>query len=154
MTHSNKRRATRIGFYTQEILKPVFKERGLMEGKLVTQWARIVGPKLSRLTLPEKVSFPKGRKAEGTLHLKVTSSSALLIQYSQNLILDQVNTFFGYKALSKLRMTHGFMPPQEKMNPPSLPLSQKEKEWIENLLESVSDPELKTYLGKLGEAIC
>src|ERR1700722_18700629 len=108
MKKSNKWHPSRIGIYTQKVVKPVFKARGLMEGKIITHWPQIVGEKFVRLALAEKITFHKGKKTEGTLHLSVTSSGALLLQYAQDLILEQVNTFFGYKALSSLRMTHDF----------------------------------------------
>lgn len=154
MKHSNKWQPRRIGVYTQKIVRPVFKARGLMEGKIITHWAQIVGERFARLALPEKITFPKGKKKEGTLYLSVTSSSSLLIHYGQGLILEHVNTFFGYKAISKLQMNHGFIPPKveaEKVPPP--PLAQAEKEWLEQQIQSIADPELKTSLESLGEAI-
>lgn len=146
---------TRLGFYTQKAVKPVFKARGLMEGKIITHWPQIVGEKFSRLAIAEKITFPKGKRTEGTLHLSVTSSSSLLLHYAQDLILEQVNTFFGYRALSKLQMSHGFLPPEQvcSKEPPS-PLSQEEKEWVALQIQSIKDLELKTCLKKLGKAVC
>lgn len=154
MKEFNKWQPRRIGIYTQKVVKPVFKARGLMEGKIITHWLQIVGERFSRLALPEKIVFPKSKKGEGTLYLSVTSSSALLIHYSQGLILEHVNTFFGYKAISKIQMNHGFVPPKvaaEKA--PPLPLPQDEKDWLEQHTQSIADPDLKTTLEKLGESI-
>ena len=126
-----------------------------MEGKIITHWPLIVGEKFARLALPEKITFPRGKQIEGTLHLSVTSSGALLLQYAQDLILEQINTYFGYKALSRLRMTHDFVPPEESASTaPPLPLSQGDKEWLESQTEVIHDPELKACLEKLGEAVC
>ncbi len=155
MKYPTKNFPTRLGFHTQKIVKPIFKARGLMEGKIITHWPQIVGEKFARLALAEKITFPPGKKTAGILHLSVTSSGALLLQYAQDLILEQVNTFFGYKALSTLRMTHGFVPPKE--NPPTLPppsLTEKNKHWLKNQMEIIQDPELKACLEKLGEAVC
>ena len=153
MKHHSKRYPTRIGLYTQRIVKPVFKARGLMEGKIITHWNQIVGEKFSRLALAESITFPRGKKTEGTLHLSVTSSGGMLLHYAQDLILEQVNTFFGYKALSKLRMTHGFVPPIEVAPKTPVSLSEGDKEWIESQTEGISDPELKECLDKLGGSL-
>jgi hypothetical protein len=145
----------RIGVYTQKIVTPVFKARGLMEGKIITHWKEIVGERYAHLALPEKIIFPKGKKTEGTLYLSVTSSSALLLYYAQGLILEHINTFFGYKAISKLHMSHGFTPSThkaEKAPPPSL--SPEEKKWIEQQTEVITDLDLKVYLENLGKSIC
>src|SRR3989338_6870468 len=106
MAQINKNFPQRLGVYTQKVVQPVFKTRGLMEGKIITHWSNIVGEKISQLSLVEKITFHKGKKVEGTLHLRVTSSGACLLQYAQDLVLERVNIFFGYKALSKLHMTH------------------------------------------------
>jgi len=155
MKQSNKWQPRRIGIYTQKIVNPIFKARGLMEGKIITHWPQIVGERFSRLALPEKITFPKGNKGEGTLYLSVTSSSALLIHYAQGLILEHVNTFFGYKAIAKLQMNHGLIAPKveaEKIPPPAL--SQETKEWLEDQIQCITDPDLKIYLERLGESIC
>ena len=155
MKHPIKSYPTRLGFYTQKAVTPVFKVRGLMEGKIITHWSQVVGDKMAGMALPEKITFPKGKRTEGTLHLTVTSAGALLLQYAQDLILEQVNRFFGYKALSALRMIHGLTPPQEPpLKSPPAPLAEKEKKWLKKQILYVEDPELKTCLEKLGETIC
>jgi len=153
MRHPNKSWPTRLGLYTQRIVKPVFKARGLMEGKIITHWPQLVGEKFARLAIPEQITFPKGKKTEGTLHLSVTSAGALLLQFSQDLILEQINTFFGYKALTKLRMTHGFVPSQVISLKSSGTLSQKETEWVESHTHHIVDPGLKECLEKLGTSL-
>ena len=144
----------RLGVYTQKIIKPVFKSRGLMEGRIMTHWVQIMGEKFAKLSLPEKITFPRGKKTDGALHLRVTSSGALLLHYAQDLILEQVNTFFGYKALSKLHMTHDLLPSEEvkvKTSPP--PLSPEEKEWLSAQIGAITDADLKECLTKLGESV-
>jgi len=124
-----------------------------MEGKIITQWEQIVGERFARLGLPEKITFPKGKKDEGTLYLRVTSSGYLLLHYAQDLILEQVNTFFGYKALVKLHMTHGFTPPTQHSPQEKKSLSPNEKAWLEGQIQAVSDLELKECLESLGNAL-
>lgn len=150
MKHLIKRSPKRIGIYTQRIVKPVFKARGLMEGKVITHWPQIVGERFAKIALAESITFPKGKKTEGTLHLSVTSSGALLLQYSQDLLLEQVNTFFGYKALTKLRMTHDFVPPKEVVKKIPVPLTDEEKRWVEDMTQDISDSDLRECLEKLG----
>lgn len=155
MKQHNKWQPGRIGVYTQKIVQPVFKARGLMEGKIITHWSQIVGERFARLAVPEKIVFSKGKKDEGTLYLSVTSSSSLLIHYAQGLILEHVNTFFGYKAISKIQMNHGFTPAKvETEKAPLPPLSQEEKEWLAKQTQCITDPDLREHLEKLGQAIC
>lgn len=153
MRYPNKWLPSRLGLYTQKIVKPVFKARGLMEGKILTHWSQIVGEKFADLALPEKITFPKGQRSGGTLHLTVTSSGSLLLHSVSDLIIERVNTFFGYNALSKLYMTHGLIPSQ-KLPPKVLPvLSQQDKEQIEGHTQHIPDRELKECLMNLGTAL-
>lgn len=155
MKHSSKFGPTRLGLFTQRLVKPVFKSRGLMEGKIITHWPQIVGEKFAHISFVEKITFPKGSRSEGTLHLNVTSSGALLFQYAQDMILERVNIFFGYKALSKIRMIHGLTLQKEaKMPPPPKILTGEEKAWLERQIEGIEDSELRVNLQKLGEAVC
>jgi len=154
MKYPTKYLPRRIGLYTQAIVKPVFKARGLLEGKIITHWSQIVGDRYASLSLPEKITFPKGKRGEGTLYLSVSSASSLFIHYSQGVILEHINRFFGYKAVAKLHMSHGFKSPKVEVQKVLSPLSQDEKDWLEEQLHGVKDPELKIYLKKLGESIC
>lgn len=154
MKHTNKFGPARLGFFTQAIIKPVFKARGLMEGKILSHWPQIVGEKLSGISFAEKITFPKGKRSEGTLHLTVTSSGALFIQYAQDLILERINAFFGYKALAKLRFTHGLNLKKEDLKPERVKVMSKEdQEWLQKQIENIDDKNLKTHLENLGKAL-
>ena len=154
MKHTSKFGPLRLGLFTQGLVKPVFKNRGLLEGKIITHWSQIVGDQISKIALAEKITFPKGQRSDGTLHMVVTSSGALLIQYAQDLILERVNTFFGYKALTKLRLAHGLIPKTEENKPGvDKPLSTADEDWVQSHIESIEDEELKSYLQALGRAV-
>lgn len=157
MRYPSKLIPNRLGLYTQKIVKPVFKARGLVEGKIVIHWDQIVGEKISSLSLAEKITFPRGKRSDGTLHLCVTSSGALFCHYAQDLILEQVNTYFGYKAVSKLRLTHGLEKSKVKKSWPikdSPLLTEEQKVWVRKTVQDVKDQDLKVCLEKLAYWMC
>ena len=153
MRYPNKTVPVRLGFYTQKIVNPVFKTRGLMEGRIITHWPHIVGERFSAFSLPEKITFPKGKKSEGTLHLTVTSAGSLLLHSIHDLILDKINTFFGYKALSKLHMTHGFIPSKLSFAKVYSPPSPEVSEWVEAQTQHIQDQDLKECLKNFGVSL-
>ncbi len=154
MRQSTKNIPRRLGFYTQKMVKPVFAARGLLEGKIITHWSQIVGERFADLSLPEKITFPLNKKTEGTLHLSVTSSGALFLQYTQDLLLERINVYFGYKAVSKIKMTHDLIKKlQSKQEKPIPILSQQDKGYVDSLTKDILDPELKECLEKLGEGV-
>lgn len=124
-----------------------------MEGRILTHWPQIVGEKFAQLSLPEKITFPFGKKTEGTLHLSVTSAGSILVQSVQDLILDHVNRFFGYKAVSRLYMTHGLVITPKPSLPPPEPIAPAIEEWVQKETETIQDPELKECLASLGTSL-
>lgn len=93
----------RIGTIVGHVIEPLLNKQGFVCGRIVTHWSDIVGPQFSDIAAPSKITFPMGKKNEGTLHLITTSAGAMMIQYAEPLILERINTFFGYKAVIKLR---------------------------------------------------
>lgn len=155
MSHVTKNFPKRIGLYTQNFVKPVFKARGLLEGKIINSWPQIVGEKFSKQSMAQKITFPKGKRVHGTLYLSVTSSSAFLLEHAQDLIIERVNTFFGYKAIEKLRMVHDFVLPKPTLKPQSSKeLTTEDIEWIESLINQIEDQELRSSLENLGKGVC
>jgi hypothetical protein len=86
------------------VIQPIAKKHGIVHGKIILDWEKIVGPQYAQYCSPTKVTFRQGYRTFGTLHLKVNPSHALLVSHSKDLVLEKINTFFGYKALSDLRM--------------------------------------------------
>ena len=92
------------------VAKPLGK-RGFAAATLVAEWPTIVGPALADSTLPLKVTFAQGERVRGTLHLKIASGAmALQMQHLGPLIIERVNTHFGYGAVAKLAFMQGPLP--------------------------------------------
>ena len=43
---------------------------------------------------------------ENTLHVNVTPAAAVEFQHFQNKIIEKINSFFGYKAIHKIKIHH------------------------------------------------
>lgn len=84
------------------VVNPIAKKRGIIHGKIILEWEKIVGPQYAAYCAPLKISFRPGYRAYGTLHMKVNPSHALLVTHSQDLVIEKINTFFGYKAVNKI----------------------------------------------------
>ena len=46
-----------------------FKRFGFVQGAVVSRWAEIVGERYAKVSTPESIRFPGGKKAGGTLTL-------------------------------------------------------------------------------------
>jgi hypothetical protein len=108
--------ARALGSYVPGLTRGAFEKHGFAAAALITEWERIVGPEFAAYTRPERLKWPKVplRPAEGdepgvsrpaaTLLLRVDPARALEAEYKAALILDRVNTYFGYRAVAEVRV--------------------------------------------------
>lgn len=144
----------RIGRQVVAIAGKALGKHGLAFGGLLTEWAAIVGPRLADQTTPLKLAFPKGRRDEAVLHLRVSSPAALLLQHEEPQVLERINAFFGWRAVVRLKLVHGG--PVLKPRPAAKPLrrlSPDEEKAIAGRTATVPDPDLREALERLGRAV-
>jgi hypothetical protein len=118
-----------IGALLPKITGKVLAKKGFPDMRLVTDWPAIVGPELASYTLPEKLTWPRrpeeGGSDEGagaaapaagrgghrptgiTLKLRVESHRALEVQYATADIMARINAYFGYRAVTEIRLIQG-----------------------------------------------
>ncbi len=90
-----------------EIGRAAFRRFGFVQSSVVSRWDEIVGQRYAKVSSPESIRFPAGKKAEGTLELVVESGHAPMMQHVLPEIIERVNRFFGYAAVAKVRMRQG-----------------------------------------------
>ncbi|MGH6982447.1 MAG: DUF721 domain-containing protein [Stellaceae bacterium] len=127
-------------------------KRGLGEAQLVQHWAEIVGDRLAGETSPEKLSFPPGERRDGTLRLTVVPGIALEVQHNEPILLERINGFFGYRAVTRLVLRQG-LPSPPASAPKRRPLATEETEALDKRVAAVADESLRGALKRLGAAI-
>jgi len=128
-----------------------FKRFGFVQSSIVSRWAEIVGERYARVSSPESIRFPQGKKAGGALTLLVEGAHAPLIQHLTPLIVERVNRFFGYAAVNRVIFRQG-KPPAQPPKPERPPLGLVPKELGEGLRE-IADAELRASLESLAGKI-
>ncbi len=132
-----------------------FRKFGFIQSSLLSRWAEIAGPRYASMASPESIAFARGKKAKGTLHLVVTSATAIFMQHAEPEIIARVNRFFGYEAVARIRYRHGALtrpkrPEPRPAAPPSLkPISIAPADG----LKPIGDPELQTVLERLARSM-
>ena len=136
--------------------RKILGSRGFVEVDILTEWDKIVGSELAQYSFPQKISFGK-EKNNGTLYLAVPSGAyALELQQRSKFIIDKINTYFGYNAVSNIKIIQnaGMVPlqlPQEKKH--KISVTQEQKDQITALTNEINNEDLKNILIKLGENI-
>ena len=105
---------------------------------LKRSWEKILGKELSKKCTLLKV---QKNNSENSLFLKVDRSDLIHIDYSRDEIAEKINSFLGFKYISKILINaNDNKSPQETKK--SLNLNKK----MENLIDSIQDEDLKKKL--------
>jgi hypothetical protein len=138
-------------------LGEAFAKQGFASVELVTRWGEIVGAEIAAHTQPEKIQWPRmpqaaGMGEPGTLVLRVEGPIALEIQHLSDVILQQVNRFFGWQAVASLRLRQAPLSRGSKPRPPVAP-EPCDAERLAAQLPEIKDPNLRAALARLGAAV-
>lgn len=134
------------------IAKAALGSKGYAEAGLFTHWAEIAGASLAATSLPVKLSFPRGKRDEGTLTVRCGGAAALELQHLAPSVLERINGHFGYRAVARLRIEQGAVAGRKVSVPPA-PLTRQEQSAVSEQTACVDDPEIRASLSRLGTAI-
>jgi hypothetical protein len=128
--------------------------RGFGEGGLIADWPAIAGEEIARHSAPLKLSFPRGERHGGTLTLRVAGAFAVELQHVAPLLIERINAYLGYGAITRLKLAQGRLPPRRR---PALlqpaPLGPAEESTLTQSLARIGDDGLRQALDGLGRAV-
>lgn len=112
--------ATAIGAFVPDIARPALEANGFPSASLITDWPVIIGAEFAGFTQPERLAWPRrafesddddtlARHANdcATLILRVDGPRALEVQHAVPQLIERINTFFGYRAIGRIRIVQG-----------------------------------------------
>ena len=128
-------------------LKKHLRKGGYNYSNIVDNWTKMVSKKIADACYPITVKMGKEMR-EGTLVLNVIHGKELEVEYEKNEIMDKINSFFGYKLISKvvLKIVQNTVKP--KKNFPKI----KDFSKIEDKMSKVNDDTLKSSLNNFLKA--
>ncbi|MCX8474298.1 MAG: DciA family protein [Sphingomonas sp.] len=146
---SNRARA--VSELLPDVGRAAFRKFGFVQHAIVSRWGEIVGERYARVSMPESIRFPQGKRAEGVLSLVVAGAHAPMMQHIAPEIVDRVNRFFGYPAVVRVAIRQGEIKRVAKAAPPPslAPLT----EAMGDSLRGIADPELKAVLESLAAGV-
>lgn len=101
----------RMAELTPNALKSAGAKRGFAEFRLVTEWRAVVGEALARICRPVKVSYSRSGPGLGaTLVLTAEGARGPEIEMQKATIIEKVNAFYGYRAVSRLSIDQSRSP--------------------------------------------
>ncbi|MCL2439694.1 MAG: DUF721 domain-containing protein [Alphaproteobacteria bacterium] len=80
-------------------VKKLSPQKGFVGADIALNWQAIVGEEIASLATPTKLS-----RSDGVLYLKLKSvAMAPMAEYQKPVIMDRVNSCFGYQAVKTVR---------------------------------------------------
>ncbi len=135
------------------LTKKVLGKHGFAEVDILTNWEQIVGEELASFCLPLKLDNKKK-----TLSISTAGGAfALELKQRQNIILEKINSFLGFNAVTDLKIiqnSHNISAAQKPQeNKHKKLVTAEQQNYIDNLVKDVDNQELKNILTKLGQDI-
>jgi hypothetical protein len=127
--------------------------RGFAGTRVVSEWASIVGEHLAERSLPERVVRSSGGERGGTLHVRIAGGAlAVELQHLEPLIIERINTYFGYQAVTRLKLKHGPLPELKRERSVRV-LAPADEAVIDHLVLPIDDPDLRDALRDFGRSL-
>lgn len=144
-----------IGRIVEKIANSTLKTKGFSSAKVMLEWDKIVGLDFAKFGYPEKVVFPYMKRSNATLYIVCSSAGSMFFEYQSPMIIDRINTYFGYKAISKLRYRVDQLveKPTDKAYKKISVENTEISASIKKITENIDDEELRDLLNRLGSAI-
>ena len=143
-----------------KITKKLFGDKGTAEIEILSNWASIAGEELAAATQPLRIDFKPQARSDGILHLACENGAyALEIGHKTPYLIDKINTFFGYRAVSQIKIHQGFSLSSEERalnaihNHEKKLVTPEEETYIKEIVSGVQNPDLKARLESLGRKV-
>ena len=149
-----------LGKITKNLITKFDKDEFIIHSK----WNEMVGDFFAEYSEPLKLdnmnNYDKKNEEfhkEGILHVNIEGPAALDFQHLKDKIIDKINSFFGYKAVSKIFLHQ--VPYLQKTAKESQTkkiiknLNEEQKTVLKKTTSGISSKKLEKALLKLGESI-
>ena len=84
-------------------VKGILKKNGYNYSEIISKWNYLVGKEIASYCYPKSIKFTKTNK-NATLVLLVERGNEINIEYSKKEIINKINSYFGYKLISEVRL--------------------------------------------------
>ena len=145
----------RLDKHFEKLTKASFARYGFAYGELMARWPEIVGETLAQHCEPERIKWPRGagetaQKLGGTLVIRAEPGRGLDLQYQSHQIIERINQFYGYGAVTSVKIMQGHVTHTKSLKNKENSLDSETEKALETSLESIADEKLKQALHRLG----
>lgn len=84
-------------------VRGILKKNGYNYSEIISKWSKLVGSIISNCSYPKSIKMNKSEKS-GILVLAVKRGDEITIEYSKKEIMSKINSYFGYKLISEVKL--------------------------------------------------
>ena len=133
-------------------------KQGFAEANVLLNWPAIAGAELAATCQPVKVTYGPQRTLGATLIVQASSARAPEIEMKGPMIVERVNQYYGYRAISRLKVTQstglgpspGFSEAQSVFTGPDATPTPAEEARAAEMVADIQSPGLRAALGRMG----
>jgi hypothetical protein len=144
-------RARTVAEMLPDVGRTAFRRFGFVQSSIVSRWPEIAGERYAKVSQPESIRFPQGKKDDGAMTLMVVPAHAPMMQHVVPALIERVNRFFGYNAVSRMIIRQGEVK-RAKPTPPKPELVAMPTD-LGDSLRTIADPELRLVLENLARGV-
>jgi hypothetical protein len=158
-----RRRPRQIGRPLADLLQPALGKtlaaRGFAAADVVLAWPEIVGERLAKVCEPVALEWPRGARTDvderkpATLVMRVEGAYGLEVQHLAPVILERINSHFGWRCAGKLAIRQGRMSAKAEPKPAKIPPDAQALAKGREMAAEISDDKLRDALAELGALV-
>ena len=130
-------------------LKGILKKNGYNYSEIISKWNLLVGSDISNYSYPKSIKMTKDND-NGILVLAVERGNEINIEYSKKDIINKINSYFGYKLISEIRL-NSFNSKERKIK--KINILEKFSKNFEKKINEVDNKKVRDSLSQLLDAI-
>jgi len=127
-------------------VKGLLKKNGYNYSEIISKWNFLVGKEISSFSYPLAIKMLKGN-ANATLVVAIERGNEINVEYSKNEIINKINSYFGYKLISSIKLKT-FNKENKKKN-----ISIKFSKNFKNKINEIKSENIRNSLSKLLDVI-
>lgn len=147
-----RRRAGLVSFGAdvRRLIAPVLGKKGFIQADILARWTDILGAELATGVQPASLSFSK--TADGALLRVNAYSGAYAMEFNarKQQIIEKLNTYFGYRAISDIRVMQGGFTPKLPKSAPAAFLPPEKQRQIAAETADIENEALRAAATELG----
>ena len=152
-TPKRRKKQLSLARAAEPLISQALRARGHATLEVIRRWPHIVGAELAAASEPVEMKMRGKMRSEGVLTVRVESGFAVLFEHRKPYLIDRINSYFGFQAVSQINLKQGPMrrrPQQAKAIEAATP---SEKAAVDQLISPVHDDGLKATLARLGQMV-